>query len=263
MAISVDTVYKTVLYILNKEQRGYITPDEFNKLGTQVQLEIFENYFEELNQQLRVGGNSSDYADRVKKLEEKTNRFFTSESLTVTQGVGEYWAVANLTTLGSGNAVHRLGNIEYVEHRDAAIGIDEIPIELEEANQADFSLARRSKLTRPNAMWPMFYIVDTYVRILPANVTSGTAPYKSYIINYIRKPLSPIWDYTINGATGAYLFDPVGGAGSTSRNFEIDDTDQTDLILKILQYCGVIIRDPQIVQTAAQMAQQDDLMEKS
>ena len=54
MAINVDTVYKTVLLILNKEQRGYVTPDEFNKIGTQVQLEIFEKYFEDLNQQLRV-----------------------------------------------------------------------------------------------------------------------------------------------------------------------------------------------------------------
>jgi len=30
MAINVDNVYKTVLLILNQEQRGYITPDEFN-----------------------------------------------------------------------------------------------------------------------------------------------------------------------------------------------------------------------------------------
>jgi hypothetical protein len=36
MAVNVDTVYKTVLYILNKEQRGYMTPDEFNKVGQQV-----------------------------------------------------------------------------------------------------------------------------------------------------------------------------------------------------------------------------------
>ena len=50
MAINVDTVYKTVLLILNKEQRGYMTPDEFNKIGQQVQLEIFEKYFEDLNQ---------------------------------------------------------------------------------------------------------------------------------------------------------------------------------------------------------------------
>jgi len=49
MAINVNTVYQTVLSILNKEQRGYMTPDEFNKVGTQVQLEIFEKYFEDLN----------------------------------------------------------------------------------------------------------------------------------------------------------------------------------------------------------------------
>jgi len=66
VAINVDTVYKTVLLILNKEQRGYMTPDEFNKIATQVQLEIFENYFENLNQQLRVQDNDSEYADRIK-----------------------------------------------------------------------------------------------------------------------------------------------------------------------------------------------------
>ena len=49
MAINVNTVYQTVLLILNKEQRGYITPDEFNKIGSQVQLQMFEQYFEELN----------------------------------------------------------------------------------------------------------------------------------------------------------------------------------------------------------------------
>ena len=51
MAINVDTVYKTVLLILNQQQRGYMTPDEFNKVATQVQLNIFERYLDDLNQQ--------------------------------------------------------------------------------------------------------------------------------------------------------------------------------------------------------------------
>ena len=51
--ISVNTVYTTVLSILNKEQRGYITPYEFNNLANQVQLEVFESYFENLNQHIR------------------------------------------------------------------------------------------------------------------------------------------------------------------------------------------------------------------
>ena len=45
MAISVDTVYQRVLAIANKEQRGYITPQEFNLLANQAQIEIFESYF--------------------------------------------------------------------------------------------------------------------------------------------------------------------------------------------------------------------------
>ena len=45
MAINVDQVYKTVLLIINKEQRGYLTPNEFNRLATQVQLEIIDGCF--------------------------------------------------------------------------------------------------------------------------------------------------------------------------------------------------------------------------
>ena len=49
MAVNVNTVYTTVLTVLNKEQRGYLTPDEFNKVAAQAQLEIFEDFFEQYN----------------------------------------------------------------------------------------------------------------------------------------------------------------------------------------------------------------------
>jgi len=77
MAVSVDQVYRTVLLIMNKEQRGYLTPDDFNKIGTQVQLEIFNEYFEDLNQQLRIPENDSEYSNRVKNIEEKLAPFKT------------------------------------------------------------------------------------------------------------------------------------------------------------------------------------------
>ena len=80
MAINVNTVYNTVLSILNKEQRGYITPDEFNKLATQVQLEIFENYFEDMNQQLRVPQTTNEYANRQKNVDDCISIFKTIPS---------------------------------------------------------------------------------------------------------------------------------------------------------------------------------------
>ena len=77
MAINVNTVYQTVLLILNKEQRGYMTPQEFNSVATQVQLEVFENYFEDLNQQIRVPQADVDYSDRIENLDEKLSIFKT------------------------------------------------------------------------------------------------------------------------------------------------------------------------------------------
>ena len=65
MAINVHTVYNTVLSILNKEQRGYITPDEFNKLGTKVQLEIFEKFIEDYNQYIRKPKTDGEFESRM------------------------------------------------------------------------------------------------------------------------------------------------------------------------------------------------------
>ena len=43
--VNIDTVYQRVLAIANKEQRGYITPLEYNLLANQAQLDVFEQYF--------------------------------------------------------------------------------------------------------------------------------------------------------------------------------------------------------------------------
>ena len=50
MAVNIDAVYQTVLSVLNKEQRGYVTPQEFNLFAEQAQLDIFEQYFYDINQ---------------------------------------------------------------------------------------------------------------------------------------------------------------------------------------------------------------------
>jgi len=43
--VNINEVYKIVLTITNKDNRGYITPEEFNNLADQAQNEIFESYF--------------------------------------------------------------------------------------------------------------------------------------------------------------------------------------------------------------------------
>ena len=55
--VIINDVYQKVLAIANKEQRGYITPQEFNLFANQAQMDIFEQYFYDINQFGRVPGN--------------------------------------------------------------------------------------------------------------------------------------------------------------------------------------------------------------
>ena len=75
MAVSIDRVYQKVLAFANKEQRGYITPQEFNLFADQAQMEIFEQYFYDINQWNRQHGNSHEYSDMLVNLEEKIDKF--------------------------------------------------------------------------------------------------------------------------------------------------------------------------------------------
>ena len=112
MAVNVDIVYKTVLLILNKEQRGNLSPDEFNKVATQVQLEIFESYFETLNQQVRRPDNDTEYADRVKNVDQDISVFKTYGNAAYVQAGGYFTlpttsgaGVATQTLTGNGTAI--------------------------------------------------------------------------------------------------------------------------------------------------------------
>ena len=69
--VNIDTVYQRVLALANKEQRGYITPQEFNLFANQAQMDIFEQYFYDINQFGRAPGNSTGSSDMLDYLEEK------------------------------------------------------------------------------------------------------------------------------------------------------------------------------------------------
>ena len=263
MAINVNTVYQTVLLILNKEQRGYITPNEFNKIATQVQLEIFEQYFEDLNQQLRLPGYQDEYADRVDNIEEKISIFKTFGNATYYNpgGIDPYFYMPQ--------DVHRIGTIMY-KNEQAIQGTD----------RGQYLHLYMSKLTRPTTNYPM-YIQEGNVTI-PDPLNPGTnlctECIRTYVypeeitsdvqISYVRKPKDVIWAYEI-GSQGQYIWSGSPGAtgpffpSTGSVDFEIDDTEQTEVILKILAYAGVVIRDPSIIQAAAGQAATIDQNQKS
>ena len=83
--INIDTVYQRVLAIANKEQRGYITPQEFNLLANQAQMQIFESYFYTKDRREKIDVQKDDAYDETyitELMAKKLNPFTTTEDIT-------------------------------------------------------------------------------------------------------------------------------------------------------------------------------------
>jgi len=241
MAINVNTVYQTVLMILNKEQRGYMTPTEFNTVATQVQLEIFEKYFDDLNQQLRIPQADTDYADRQENIDEKLAIFKTfGDAIYTTVGGLSYFVLPTSDTYGDVVSFYRLGNVLYNDEKV-----------VQRLDRHEFYYANQSRLTKPSTVNPAYLYENQKLFIKPTGIIDKIK------VDYIRKPNNVEWTFT-TGNLGQYQNNSL-----TSVDFELHESEQTEVILKILLYSGIIIRDPQIVQTAASLVQADEANKKS
>ena len=62
------------------------------------------------------------------------------------------------------------------------------------------------------------------------------------LCEYIKVPVDRSWAYT-GGTNNAYSWD-----SGNSKNFELHPADEVDLIVKILGYAGMVVKDPTIIQ---------------
>ena len=194
MAINVNAVYKTVLLILNKEERGYVTPDEFNKISAQVQLEVFEQYSDDLNQQLRVPQSDTDYADRVSNIDERLAIFKTFGTATydaATIPTNPYFTLPTTDIYGDTVEFYRLGAVVY---KDAT--------ELQRLQRMDFYNIQKSPLTKSTESFPTYLFENEKLFVKPDSITSNVG------VNFLRKPLDPRWGYSV-GSVGQFVYDPT------------------------------------------------------
>lgn len=274
MAINVDNVYKTVLLILNQEQRGYITPDEFNKTATQVQLDIFEGYFDDLNQQLRVPQADFDYSDRQIDIDDKISTFkcigacaysVDRFSLPTVDLLTGKTVVYNDAPSATEFAFYRLGTVTSndAEPPPAPPAAPQFPNEIERLQRIEFYNIDKSDLTAPSLNYPVYLYESGKLSIKPTSIQTNVKT------SFLRKPRNIVWGYGV-GTLGQYVWDGTPGFSLTpvipstgSVNFELQSSEQVSVITKILLYSGIIIQDPTIIQVASQQIQQEEQNAKS
>lgn len=306
MSVSVDTVYQRVLSILNKEQRGYVTPQEFNLFANQAQMDLFEQYFYDINQFGRMHGNDTEFSDMLNLLNEKINLFEVTSAMTY---AGDYWSTPS--------NLYRIGTLIYNS------------AEVERINKNEFLYINASPLTKPTETRPVFVANASGYRVYGSlivrssnstlngavsssatinisaanpsisigNIVTGTGisgavtvaaiaangttitlssaqsisdstvltfttPAPTQLItagvacNYIKRPATVQWAGTL--VDGSSL-----QSSANSVDFELHASEETELVIKILELAGISTRELQVYKIAAQEEAINTQQEKS
>jgi len=225
--VNIDTVYQRVLALANKEQRGYITPQEFNLFANQAQMDIFEQYFYDINQFGRVPGNNKPHSDPLDILEDKLDIFHTTFALS-----------------GSDN-IFSLPSIYY----RSIVTLTDDGFEIQKVSVKEAMQISQASLTSPTLKRPIYYIDNNNrINIIPSTITSG-------MFHYYRAPTTVQWS-GYNTPSGQLYNE------AESTNFELHLSEEPNLVLNILKLAGIAMKDPSLYQLGAAEEAKDIQQEK-
>tara|TARA_Y100000592_G_scaffold14847_2_gene21535 strand:+ start:5135 stop:5848 length:714 start_codon:yes stop_codon:yes gene_type:complete len=217
MAVNINTVYQRVLSIANKEQRGYITPQDFNILANQAQMDLFEQYFYDKNQFSRGRGHEDAYVDPIDIIDKKISAFEVFDHTLPTYASGVWTYPTDL---------YRVSSVRHNEKTCSRISLKE------------FGLIKSQPLLRPTANRPVYIETPTGFKIYidATGVTSEVTTGSISKIDYIKTPTDVSWGYNV--ILGKAMYN-----ASTSTNFDMHESEEVNLVNRILILAGIAIKD--------------------
>jgi len=253
--VSVIQVYDALRDLMNKEQKGFISPAVFNSLASIAQMNIYNEIFSELVNSKRLSKQNFDPGGDVSQRKQKREdlSYFIRRSVVELALFDEnndlsssalepdsFDKPADLSKIISISAVNSV----------ADVGLTDVnPCEIV-YRPSDLDRLLLSNISAPTNMFPVAYVSDTAIEVFPEGATSQLE------MTYYAKPGS----YTIDGArSDAQPFYEMNFvpqfnlevAGSGSRNFMLPPHYINEVVMEMAKMLGVRLRDPSVVQFAS------------
>ena len=230
---SVYRVYTALKDLVNKDQRGFVTPATFNSLAAAAQMNIYNRLFSTAaeNKRLRLSQFDAGFdKSRVKMDAEDLAVFAKSSSITLTNGSGtkpnDLGRIIALTT----NGVYMFNSSTSVP---IAIVYDDVKM--------DYIL--RSSLSVPSNDFPVA-LVGSDIQVFPTTIPSVKLRY--YKLPQGLNPATgaktvsqPKFGYTVSANKEIY-------SATNSTDFELPETYFSDLVIEIAKMIGVNLRDQDV-----------------
>ena len=241
--ILIDRVYQVVMALANKEQRGYITPQEFNLFANKAQTDIYDGYVHDFKTLDAKPKTNLDYADERELLETKLQPFRAETTATV-GAVGSIQVditsivahphlmlVESITDVSTGQLVTK---ISY----DELVTINNNPLTKPTKNRRVYH-ENGVKLTEGQYCQRF----DIY-----PHVTEDTQFHVRYLLKPSYRHVN--WAYVV--VKDKALYNSTG-----SINFWLHPLEESNLVSRILQLAGVSIQRGDLIQAAITEKQQE------
>lgn len=250
----VRVVYETLRDLVNKDQKGFVTPSVFNSLAGVAQLNIFNRLFDDIKDAHRNRRASFDPGrdkSLLKQMREDLAYFVKREELQAFDNpdgpLGTFKKPSDLARIISIQTGTSASKAEY----DIPV-VAEIVYDEEKMNRI-----LRSNLSAPSENFPVA-LVSQFIEIIPAPSRPTLTYYKlPQSVNYLgeRQATSP--SMSVQEFGGVEIPDP-----QNSFDFELPRHYESQLVIEIGDMIGVNLRD-QVVQAFASNEQQSNNLQQS
>lgn len=225
--MTIDSAFRFVSYVANKEVSGVITPAQFNLLAPLAQLSFVNDRIANVKK-YRPHDPVPEYGWNItQKIKEELSALYTSQVVTLTSGVGPMptnFLYLDVLLTPAGSPPQRI---------------------IEEKNVDEFMILKASAIKPPTATYPIFYRVATNI---VTNVVVAPTTFATCQMFYVRQPTDPVWGYDIVNDVPVYN-------SLTSQDFQTARETHLAVCQLILQNIGINL-DMQQLEQYAQLEQQ-------
>ena len=246
----INVIRNTVLSIVSKDNRGYVTPEEFNLFARQAQLEIFGQLMYDManainKQNARMFNDG--YSDVPEQLHEVLDRFLVEDLLVYNVTLQKFYVPGDNPIQPNEPKPYKIIRLDYDD-----------TVEVEKASPVKIKNLLSSNMGLVSEDYPV-YILNEHgdgqtigLQVYPNTITSNVT------ITYLRYPKDPKWTYSeLSG--GEPLFNP---SKPDFQDFELPISESPRLIRLICQLAGVSIREAEVV-AAMSSDEQLDIQQKA
>ena len=227
--VSVEIVYETLKDLLNKDQKGMITPGMFNNYAQVAQMRVYSRIFDSFDMgkmkkkaDVDAGGGYS----RTKVVKEDLSYYSKSSTLSDTDAVfskpSDMFRLISAETAGAllmGVSTSRPVQLCYDEEEIGRI--------------------LNSTLSAPSEDYPVA-LVSNDIEIFPKNI-------KKIRVRYYRKAGSLNTSGVFQTSQPQYTYTTVSNIevfdATTARDFDLPDRYLNDVVMEMAELAGVSMRD--------------------